>query len=105
MRDFSEAAETLDGERITVEGFMAPPLQADATFFVLTRMPMSVCPFCDTAAEWPDDIMTVCTKRPVDGIPFNVKAETRRVLELREFRDPETGFVRLVRLADATHVR
>lgn len=105
MRGFSETAETLDGERITVEGFMAPPLKADSNFFVLTKMPMSVCPFCETAAEWPDDIMAVYTKRTVDVIPFNVKIETRGVLELGEFRDPETGFVSLVRLADATYAR
>jgi hypothetical protein len=105
MRGFSETAESLHGERIVVEGFMAPPLKADSRFFVLTKMPMSVCPFCETAAEWPDDIMAVYTKRVVDVIPFNVKIETRGVLELGEFRDPETGFVSLVRLADATYAR
>jgi hypothetical protein len=104
-RGFSETAERLHGERIVVEGFMAPPLKADSRFFVLTKMPMSVCPFCETAAEWPDDIMAVYTKRVVDVIPFNVKIETRGVLELGEFRDPDTGFVSLVRLADATYAR
>ena len=104
-RGFSDTARTLDGERITVEGYMAPPLKADSRFFVLTKMPMAVCPFCETAAEWPDDIMAVYTKRVVDVIPFNVKIETRGVLELGEFRDLETGFVSLVRLADATYAR
>ena len=105
MRGFSDTAESLDGERITVEGYMAPPLKAESRFFVLTKMPMSVCPFCETAAEWPDDIMAVYTKRTVDVIPFNVKIETRGVLELGEFRDPETGFVSLVRLVGATYAR
>jgi hypothetical protein len=105
MRGFSDLAQSLQGERITVEGFMAPPLKADSKFFVLTKMPMSVCPFCETAAEWPDDIMAVYTKRTVDVVPFNVKIETRGVLELGEFRDPDTGFVSLVRLADSTYAR
>ena len=105
MRGFSDTAAALEGRRIAVEGFMAPPLKADAAFFVLTKMPMAVCPFCETAAEWPDDIMAVYTKRTVDVIPFNVKIETRGVLELGEFRDPDTGFVSLVRLADATYGR
>jgi hypothetical protein len=105
MRGYSDTARSLAGERITVEGFMAPPLKADSKFFVLTKMPMSVCPFCETAAEWPDDIMAVYTKRTVDVVPFNVKIETRGVLELGEFRDPDTGFVSLVRLADSTYAR
>ena len=105
MRGYSDTARSLVGERITVEGFMAPPLKADSKFFVLTKMPMSVCPFCETAAEWPDDIMAVYTKRTVEIVPFNVKIETRGVLELGEFRDPDTGFVSLVRLADSTYAR
>lgn len=105
MRGFSDTATGLQGARVTVEGFMAPPLKADSQFFVLTKMPMSVCPFCETATEWPDDIMAVYTKRRVNVVPFNVKILTSGVLELGEFRDPDTGFVSLVRLADATYAR
>lgn len=100
---FSSLAQDLEGARIRVNGFMAPPLKADARFFVLTKMPMSVCPFCETAAEWPEDILAVYTKRIVDVIPFNVKIETTGILELGEFLDPHTGFFSLVRLADATY--
>ncbi|MEM1361921.1 MAG: hypothetical protein AAGF94_09435 [Pseudomonadota bacterium] len=100
---FSNLAQELEGARIRVHGFMAPPLKADARFFVLTKMPMSVCPFCESAAEWPEDILAVYTKRAVDVIPFNVKIETAGILELGEFLDPQTGFLSLVRLADATY--
>lgn len=99
----SELAQSLAGTRISVSGFMAPPLKAESNFFVLTKMPMSVCPFCETAAEWPDDIIAVYTKRIVQVIPFNVKIETSGILELGEYRDPDTGFVSLARLADATY--
>ncbi|WP_369932699.1 hypothetical protein [Rhodovulum sp. 12E13] len=99
--EFSEFARDSEGERITVEGFMAPPLQADSTFFVLTKMPMSVCPFCETEAEWPEDILAIYTRRKYRVVPFNRKIVVRGELELGGYRDPETGFVSLVRLANA----
>lgn len=98
---FSPLAESLAGERVAVSGFMAPPLKADSQFFVLTKMPMSVCPFCETEAEWPDDIMAVYTKRRLRVVPFNVPIVTEGDLELGTFRDPDTGFLSRVRLADA----
>ncbi|QPH56171.1 hypothetical protein I0K15_08910 [Pontivivens ytuae] len=104
-RSFSDLARDLQGQRIEVEGFMAPPLLANSVFFVLTKRPMSVCPFCETAAEWPDDILAVYSKRVVRPTPFNVRIETRGVLEIGDYRDPETGFLSRVRLSDATFGR
>jgi len=100
---FSDIALSLEGQRVTVDGFMAPPLKADARFFVLTKMPMSVCPFCETAAEWPEDILAIYIKRRLKVIPFNVRIETRGILELGEYRDPDTGFVSMVRLTDTSY--
>ncbi len=97
----SELATELVGQRIDVAGFMAPPLKAESNFFVLTKMPMSVCPFCETDAEWPKDILAVYTQRIVDVTPFNVGITVSGVLEVGSYRDPETGFVSLVRLMDA----
>ncbi|MDF0600834.1 hypothetical protein P1J78_08835 [Psychromarinibacter sp. C21-152] len=102
-QSFSDLAQTMEGQRVTVEGYMAPPLKAETNFFVLTKMPMAVCPFCETEAEWPDDILAIYAKRTIDVIPFNVNIETRGVLELGTFKDPETGFVSRVRLTDATY--
>lgn len=102
-RSFSDRARELEGQRITVPGFMAPPLKADSRFFVLTKMPMSFCPFCETEAEWPDDILAVYTKRVVEVVAFNVNIETRGVLELGAYKDPDTGFLSMVRLADASY--
>jgi hypothetical protein len=102
---FSGLAKSLEGERVTIAGFMAPPLKAESTFFVLTKRPMAVCPFCEDEAEWPDDILAVHTKRILDVIPFNVRIETRGVLELGTQKDPQTGFVSRVRLVDATYDR
>lgn len=102
---FSDYARSHEGARVAVEGFMAPPLKADSTFFVLTARPMSVCPFCETSADWPDDILAVYCKRVYRVEPFNVRLVTRGTLELGEYRDPETGFLSRVRIADATFSR
>ena len=102
---FSELARSLESERITVSGFMAPPLKAESAFFVLTMRPMAVCPFCETEAEWPDDILAIYTKRVLQPVPFNVRLLVRGTLELGTFKDPETGFVSRVRLSDATYER
>ena len=69
---FSKNAQKLNGNEVKVFGFMAPPLKAEANFFVLTKMPMSVCPFCESEADWPDDILLVYTKTTITPLPFNV---------------------------------
>ncbi len=99
--DFSDLALRLEGDTVTVEGFMAPPLKADIAFFVLTKKPMSVCPFCETEAEWPDDILAVYTRRGFDVVPFNRGIEVTGELSLGSKRDPDTGFLSMVRLENA----
>lgn len=102
---FSDYAKAREGKRLAVTGYMAPPLKAESSFFVLTTRPMAVCPFCETEAEWPDDILAVYTKRVLKVEPFNVPLVVRGRLELGSFKDPDTGFVSRVRLADATYER
>ncbi len=103
--DFSPLALSLAGTRVTVAGFMAPPLRAETSFFVLTKRPMAVCPFCESSADWPDDILAIYTRRTVDPIPFNVRIDTTGVLELGTLRDADLGFVSRVRLTGATYDR
>lgn len=102
---FSDKALAAQGSRVGIAGFMAPPLKADSVFFVLTKMPMSVCPFCEPGMPWPDDILAVYAKRVVDVIPFNVPIVVTGVLELGDAVDPELGFYSKVRLVDATFER
>ena len=66
-------------------------------------MPMAVCPFCETSAEWPSDILAVYTKRTVNVVPFNVGIVARGVLEDGVYSDPATGFLSLLRLTGATY--
>lgn len=102
---FSDTALSGEGTRVTIEGFMAPPLKANSVFFVLTKMPMAVCPFCEPGMPWPDDILAVYAKRVVDVIPFNVPITVTGILELGDAVDPELGFYSKVRLVDATFAR
>lgn len=102
---FSDYAKSVQGERIAVAGYMAPPLKAQSSFFVLTKRPMSVCPFCESEAEWPNDILAVYTQRTVNIMPFNVAIVTDGTLELGTYEDPELGFVSRVRLIDAAYHR
>jgi hypothetical protein len=104
-KSFSDLALTNEGQRITVDGFMAPPLKAESTFFVLTKMPMAVCPFCEPGQTWPDDILPVYTRRVVDPLPFNIPMNASGILELGDYVDPETGFFSKLRLTEAIYER
>lgn len=102
---FTPLAQEIAGSRVTTKGFMAPPLKAMSDFFVLTKRPMAVCPFCETEAEWPDDILAVYTKRTVRPVPFNVMIQSRGILRIGTRRDGDTGFLSRVWLEDATYDR
>ena len=102
---FSDVALASQGQRIDVDGFMAPPLKAESTFFVLTKMPLAVCPFCEPGQTWPDDILAVYARRLVEVVPFNVPLRASGTLELGDYVDPELGFYSKVRLTDATYDR
>ncbi|GGF29426.1 hypothetical protein GCM10011611_39340 [Aliidongia dinghuensis] len=95
----------LAGRPVVMKGFMAPPLKPDADFFVLTREPMSVCPFCDSAANWPADIVVVHLAGPNDYADNAVPIAVTGTLDLGPKMDPKTGFVSLIRLERATYER
>lgn len=104
-QSFSDLALELQGQQIAVSGFMAPPLKAEAQFFVLTKRPLATCPFCESEAEWPDDIVAIYTRRTITPTPFNVPILVTGRLELGTYTDPELGFVSRVRLVDARFKR
>lgn len=98
---FSDKVGVLVGRRVAITGFMAPPLKADAGFFVLAREPMSLCPFCSSDAEWPADIVVVYLRRDLVPARFDEPVEAAGVLEAGSWTDPDTGFVSQLRLRDA----
>lgn len=98
---FSSQAQQLNGKKIQMKGYIAPPLKPDIHFFVISRLPLFECPFCDEAAEWPDNIVVVYSKQPIptEVVPVNITGR----LELGTKTDPETGFVSRVRLVNARY--
>lgn len=97
--EFSPKLKELDGKKVQISGFMAPPLKPTLNFFVLTKVPMSICPFCSTDADWPDDIVVVKLSQAVTALPFDRPITVTGQLELGYQLDEETGFVSLVRIA------
>lgn len=97
--ELSPKLKSLDGKKVRMNGFMAPPLKPTLSFFVLTKVPMAICPFCSTDADWPDDIVLVKLRQPVTALPFDRVITVTGQLELGYQRDDETGFVSLVRIA------
>ena len=100
---FSDLARSLDGKRIMTKGYMAPPLKPEIDFFVLTRIPMAFCPFCDNSVSWPDDLMLVRMASAINVVQFNTLIMTDGVLDLGTKTDEATGFVSRVRLVEASY--
>jgi hypothetical protein len=97
--ELSPKLKSLEGKLVRISGFMAPPLKPTLRFFVLTKVPMSICPFCSTDADWPNDIVVVKLSQPVTALPFDRPIMVTGRLELGYQLDEETGFVSLVRVA------
>jgi hypothetical protein len=96
----SPKAQALADRKVVMLGYMAPPLSPDTTFFVLSKTPLVYCPFCNTAADWPFDIVYV---KMAGGrsIPTLVPTQGIKIvgtLGVGDWTDPETGFVSRVRL-------
>ena len=100
---FSDKVKGLSGQRVTIKGFMAPPLKAEAAFLILTKEPVSLCPFCNSDQDWPDSIILVRLASEQAFVQNNRLIEVTGRLETGSETDPETGFVSLVRLADAKY--
>lgn len=98
---YSERALALKGRPVRMRGYMAPPLKPESTFFVLTREPVAVCPFCASDAEWPVDIVVIYLKKTLVPVDVQQRIAVEGRLEIGSWTDPRTGFVSQVRLVDA----
>ena len=101
--EMSDKLVALNGKPVDISGFMAPPLKAEAGFFVLTREPVSLCPFCNSDADWPSDIIVVYLRDGVRYTQTNRAITVSGTLEIGSKLDAKTGFVSLVRLIDADY--
>jgi hypothetical protein len=102
---FSDTLLALKGHEIFMRGYMAPPLKAESGFFVLTREPAALCPFCQSDADWPADIVVVYLKNASALVGAGEPVVVRGRLEVGSWTDPETGFVSQIRVVDATFRR
>ena len=102
---FSPLAEKMSGAMIELQGYMAPPLKPEIDFFVLTRIPMAFCPYCDTEAAWPDDLILVFIDHAISPVPFNDLIRVSGRLEIGTKTDAATGFVSRARLLGAAFER
>jgi hypothetical protein len=102
---YTEKARKLAGKSVEMRGYMAPPLKPEIDFFVLTSLPTAICPFCDAAASWPDDIVLVHLSRPVRALAYDRLLDVSGTLEIGVETDAATGFVSLVRLRDAKYAK
>ena len=95
----SDKAAGLNGRRVVMKGYMAPPLKPDLDFFVLTKEPMVFCPFCSSSTDWPFDIVFV---RMANGtVPPVTPTHGVRVVgtfQTGTATDPGTGFVSEIRI-------
>jgi hypothetical protein len=102
---FSPRTLALTGQPVEMLGYLAPPLKAESRFFVLSREPLALCPFCQSDADWPLDIVVVLLRRTMTLLPGGAKLLVRGRLETGSREDPETGFVSQLRIADADFSR
>ncbi|KAF7598290.1 MAG: hypothetical protein CGU28_13175 [Candidatus Dactylopiibacterium carminicum] len=102
---FAERTLALKGETVRLRGYMAPPLKPESNFFVLTREPVAICPFCSSDAEWPVDIVVIYASKTVIPTSFSERIEVEGKLEVGSYTDPVTGFVSQLRIRDAVFHR
>jgi hypothetical protein len=99
--EYSDQAKALKGREVRLRGYMAPPLKPESRFFVLTREPVAVCPFCSSDAQWPVDIVVIYLRDTLAPVDFSRRIEVSGRLEMGSWTDPDTGFVSQVRIVDA----
>ena len=102
-KDLSDLSLALQGQRISMTGYMAPPLKPEINFFVLTKTPMATCPFCDDAADWPNDIVLSYFSGEQKFTRFSNLIRVEGIFDTGIKTDQGTGFVSKVRLLDTSY--
>jgi hypothetical protein len=100
-KTFSPKAKELSGQRVAMQGFMAPHLKVDSDFFILSNTPVETCPFCASEGDWIDSIIFVRMRKKQETVEPGAVIMVEGNLEIGPETDSETGFVSKVRLTDA----
>lgn len=98
---FSALAHSLRGQKISLQGFMAPHLKVDSDFFILSNTPVETCPFCASEGDWIDSIVFVRMRQKQEAVSPGTLIVAEGTLEIGPATDAATGFVSKVRLTDA----
>jgi hypothetical protein len=96
-----DRAKELARRPVRIRGYMAPPIVDAADYFILTRSPALICPFCDPGSGWPDDVVLVQLERESRFVDPSHPIEVAGTFDIGAARDERTGTVRLVRLLGA----
>jgi len=64
---------------------------------------LALCPFCQSDADWPVDIVVIYLSRVMPLLSAGERIEVEGRLEAGSWQDPESGFVSLLRLVDAEY--
>ncbi len=99
--EFSDRVTALRGKEVRITGYMAPPLKPESHFFVLTREPLAICPFCQSDADWPVDIVVVFMENETAMVSAGRKVVVTGRLEIGSATDAATGFVSQIRVTHA----
>jgi hypothetical protein len=103
--EFSDTLLALKGKPVTMRGYMAPPLKPESHFFVLTGQPLALCPFCQSDADWPADIVVIYLVSAAPMLSGGDAVVVSGKLEVGSWTDPQTGFVSQIRIVDASFRR
>jgi hypothetical protein len=103
--EFSDTLLALKGKPVTMRGYMAPPLKPESRFFVLTGEPLALCPFCQSDADWPADIVVIYLQRQAPMLGGGDPVMVSGRLEVGSWTDPESGCVSQIRIVDAAFRR
>lgn len=95
----------LNGKPVVMRGYMAPPLKPESRFFVLTGQPLALCPFCQSDADWPADIVVIYLRRAAALVGGGDPVAVSGRLDVGSWTDAETGFVSQIRIVDASFRR
>lgn len=100
--EYSTKARKLVGQRVRVEGFLAPHAGGRAApFLVLAGQPMVGCPHCLGAFDLPGDSLVAYFGSRLGMAETGIPVAVEGVLDIGSRTDAQTGFVSTVRLFDA----
>lgn len=93
----SERLKELDGRKVLIQGYMAPPLDLDLDWFLLTIVPVGGCAFCGSSLDVSAGTAMIY---PVNESVFFTGngVHVTGTVEVGDGRDPATGMASLIRI-------